>query len=683
MGLFKIQSLTMAIQMGEHVAVNAEVGELIGISQEYDYPTPPAPEILLPTFPIPGTPIWITPRLLFFAKATGNVQAAVSDGLAQDASVELGASYSNGTWAPIDQRTSNFENTPPSLDGGLTLKGALGARFDFLVYHMAGPSIGVDIYSQFSADVSQNPWWTWTAGIEGPIAFHVTAFGYSLKDYDLGDVFNFSWLVKQANGGLLPSDVAPVLSSVSPNSALVGNTVTSLSLVGSNFVPDSVVALNGVPLSTTFVDAGDLTATLPGGLLVLDGVYPITVTNPDVSGATSSPANFTVTGALVSVSPSTAQVPGSGKQQFTATVLGPSNHAVTWSVNGVSGGNSTVGTISAAGLYTAPTTVPNPATVTVTATSQAFPSVSGSASVTIGPYIEKPVYSFTSLSDGAAPSAPLIQAGDGFYYGTAQVGGANGYGTVFKVDSTGNVTPLRQLSVTDGAYPTAALVEGSDGYFYGTTFAEGNSSCRTIPRFTGCGTVFKMDSSRNFTTLHSFSGGTEGAGPETGLIIGTDGYLYGTTGYGGTYNSGTVFKMDSHGNVNTLYSFSGGTDGSFPEGGLTQANDGYFYGTTLSGGDLSCEIWPIPGCGTIFKIDSAGKFTTLYSFTGGPDGANPIEDLIQATDGYFYGTSLFGGDTSCTVSGYAGCGAIFRIDSTGILTPLHQFSGGAADRPSV
>jgi hypothetical protein len=420
MDFFEIKSLTLAIQMGEHVAVNSEIGELIGISKEFD-----AAPIQLPSFSVvvPGLPfpIWFTPQLVFYASANGDVMAALSAGLAQDASLKIGASYTNGAWAAVNDRTNNFGYAPPSLDGGLSIKGALGARVDFLIYRTVGPSIGVDIYSQFDANTAENPWWTWTAGIEGPIAFHVQVFGHSLADYDVGDVFNFSWVLKQASSGFLVSDVTPVLNSVLPPSAQVASADVPLSLSGSNFVPDSIASFNGTFLPTNFIDSNDLAATLPGGLLYMDGAFPITVTNPDISGAISGPFDFSVTGAVVRVLPSTAQLPATSVQQFGAVVLGPSNTVVNWGVNGVVGGNSTVGTISASGLYTAPSAVPNPATVTVTATSQAVPSASGSASVTIGPYTEKPLYSFTSLTDGAAPSAPLILASDGYYYGTAQI----------------------------------------------------------------------------------------------------------------------------------------------------------------------------------------------------------------------------------------------------------------------
>jgi uncharacterized repeat protein (TIGR03803 family) len=325
-----------------------------------------------------------------------------------------------------------------------------------------------------------------------------------------------------------------------------------------------------------------------------------------------------------------------------------------------------VGTISAAGLYTAPATVP--ASATVTATSQASPKVNSSASVKIGAFNEKLVYSFTGLTDGAAPTAALIQGSDGHYYGTAQLGGTNGDGTVFKVDSSGNVTPLHEFSGKDGANPLGALIQASDGYFYGTTNLGGAKSE---------GTIFKLDLSGNLTTLYSFTGGADGGQPSGSLIQASDGYLYGATLVGGASGAGVVFRTDTSGNITTLYSFSGGADGYGPEGSLIQSTDGYFYGVTQNGGDLTCEILPTSGCGTIFRTDSTGNLTTLYSFTGGADGANPSEALLQGRDGFFYGTTLYGGNSSCSLSAYSGCGTIFRIDSKGNFTTLHEFSGGS------
>ncbi len=396
---------------------------------------------------------------------------------------------------------------------------------------------------------------------------------------------------------------------------------------------------------------------------------PVIVTNPTPGGGTSNEVNFTVSStcsALLTVAPSTAQLLVNGQQQFTAKVTGTLKTAVNWSVNGVAGGNATVGTITATGLYTAPATVPAPATVT--ATSQAFPKVNSSASVKIGAFNEKLVYSFTGRADGAAPSAALIQSSDGYYYGTAQLGGANGDGTVLKVDSSGNVTPLHEFSGKDGANPLGALIQASDGSFYGTTSLGGAKSE---------GTIFKMDSSGNLTTLYSFTGGADGGQPSGSLIQASDGYLYGATLVGGVSGAGVVFRTDTSGNITTLYFFSGGADGHGPAGSLIQSTDGYFYGVTQNGGNLTCEILPTSGCGTIFRIDSAGNLTTLYSFTGGADGANPSVALLQGRDGFFYGTTLYGGNSTCSVSSYTGCGTIFKIDSKGNFTPLHEFSGGS------
>jgi len=397
------------------------------------------------------------------------------------------------------------------------------------------------------------------------------------------------------------------------------------------------------------------------------GTHTITATSSFDGSTGSATVTVIVPTVTVTVSPASAQVPVNGLQQFSAAVANTSNTAVTWSANGVPGGNSTVGTISFAGLYTAPAKIPSPATVTVTATSQADSTKSGSATVTIGSYTNQTLYSFTSLSDGAAPSAPLIQAEDGNFYGTTQVGGTYGDGTIFKVDSAGNVTTLHEFDGSDGANPIAPVVQANDGNFYGTTDWGGDYDE---------GAFFRIDSSGNFESLYSFTGGDDGGDVAGGLIQATDGYLYGTTFHGGTYAGGTVFRMNLSGNITTLYSFTGGTDGYGAEGSLIQASDGYFYGVTQNGGNQSCAAFGGTGCGTVFRMDSDGNLETLYTFAGGLDGAQPEESLIQASDGDFYGTTLFGGDSSCSVSSYTGCGTIFKIDSSGDFTLLHDFTGG-------
>jgi uncharacterized repeat protein (TIGR03803 family) len=238
--------------------------------------------------------------------------------------------------------------------------------------------------------------------------------------------------------------------------------------------------------------------------------------------------------------------------------------------------------------------------------------------------------------DGAQPDAALIQGSDRKLYGTTQGGGANGFGTVFKITLSGTLTTLynfcAQTNCTDGSEPTAQLVQAIDGNFYGTTY-EGTTSqsCSS-----GCGTVFKITPRGVLTTLHSFDG-TDGNSVVAGLIQGTDGSLYGTTQLGGAYGNGTIFKITPAGVFTTLHSFDG-TDGSNVYAGLTQATDGNLYGATYYGG-TNTE-------GTVFRITPGGTLTTLYSFCAQAnctDGATPSGGLMQATNGKLYGTTVYGG----------------------------------------
>jgi uncharacterized repeat protein (TIGR03803 family) len=308
------------------------------------------------------------------------------------------------------------------------------------------------------------------------------------------------------------------------------------------------------------------------------------------------------------------------------------------------------------------------------------------------------LYSFcaqTGCPDGDVPAVTLMQATDGnLYGGTAKGGNVNTYlpcydagcGTLFNITTSGTLSTLVDFDSGDGFGP-GALVQGTDGNLYGTTNAGGgNSFCNGI----GCGTVFKFSPTGTLTTLYIFcsqSNCADGAVPTGALVQGTDGNFYGTTDTGGAYSTcqsdcggGTVFKITPSGTLTTLYSFcaqTGCPDDEGPVGGLIQATDGNFYGTTVQGGANSSVCG---GCGgTIFKMTPSGTLTSLYSFscsnTGTqiicPDGAAPETGLIQATDGNFYGTTLDGGANS---SGCSGCGGtIFKITPTGALTTLYGF----------
>lgn len=622
--------------------------------------------------PVPGLPmVWVTPEISVFVGASGDIATGFSTEAAEAGSITGGVTYSSGQWMSVQPTPSlQFSYTPPVIDASVEAKAYAGVEMDLDVWNLLGPSFKPDGYLDFNADIAANPWWTLTGGVEGPMSLDVSFLGEDVASYDLGDMFNYSKIIKSASGPFSPSSSNPAIQSLSPTRATAGGPGFTLNVIGSNFVPGAAVNFGNTALTTMWVNSANLTAAVPAAAIFQAGAIPVTVTNPGAGAGTSTASSFTITQPAITlaITPTTAQIPVKALQQFTATVTNTSNTAVDWSVNGVAGGSATVGTISTSGLYVAPATVPNPATINITATSQADTSVSASAAVTIGPYSTKTLYSFTSLSDGAAPSAPLIQGKDGNFYGTTQMGGTYGDGTVFKVDMAGNVTTLHEFSGSDGSNSIAPLVQANDGNFYGETPSGGAYSD---------GTVFKIDSSGNFALLYSFTGGSDGGDVVGGLIQAKDNYLYGTAFLGGAHNSGAVFRMDLTGNITTLYSFTGGADGYGPIG-LIQGTDGLFYGGTQNGGDTSCTSGPGTGCGTIFKIDSSGNLQTLHTFAGGEDGAEIDEPLFQSpSDGYFYGTAVFGGDPSCSASTYTGCGTIFKIDSAGDFTPLHSFTGAA------
>src|SRR5262249_15397814 len=146
------------------------------------------------------------------------------------------------------------------------------------------------------------------------------------------------------------------------------------------------------------------------------------------------------------------------------------------------------------------------------------------------------------------------------------------------------------------------------------------------------GTIFRFSPTGTFTPLFSFGGGSFGTFPYGGLVQVTNGPLagnfYGTTFSGGAYGNGTIFRMaiaGSSGTVSFLYSFTGGADGAFPTAGLTLGSDGNFYGTAFAGGQSAS--------GAVFKMTPAGVVTSLHQFTGGPDGGFPYAGLNFGSDG--------------------------------------------------
>jgi len=284
---------------------------------------------------------------------------------------------------------------------------------------------------------------------------------------------------------------------------------------------------------------------------------------------------------------------------------------------------------------------------------------------------EKVLYSFTGTPDGASPYAGVVRDAAGNLYGTTWAGGASGgCGAVYKV-SRGKEAVLYSFNGSDGCQPTAGLILDKAGNLYGTAEGGGPS---------GFGAVFKLDTNGTETVLHFFTGSPDGLAPFAGLVMDAAGNLYGTTAYGGDpncYNAvgescGVVFKVDTSGTETVLYSFTGGgTDGENPAAGLIFDAKGNLYATTENGG--YCQASDM-GCGTVFKVDAAGKETMLYSFNGRPDGANPLGGVVRDAKGRLYGTTAGGGDF--------GAGTVFRVGTAGKDNVLRSFQGGTNDGAS-
>jgi uncharacterized repeat protein (TIGR03803 family) len=279
------------------------------------------------------------------------------------------------------------------------------------------------------------------------------------------------------------------------------------------------------------------------------------------------------------------------------------------------------------------------------------------------------LHTFTGGADGGAPKAGLIRDSAGNFYGTTYSGGTGpfgGDGVVFELTGT-TETVLYTFTGRDGSHPAAALVRDTAGNLYGTTFYGGTAAC-------SCGTVFEIDSTGDETVLYSFTGGADGKFPQGGLIRDGLGNLYGTASEGGTVNCdnstdgcGVLFKVNPTGTESVLYSFAGGASGGTPLGGLVPDSTGNVYGTAFSAGNQSRKCALNHGCGVVYQVSKTGRQTVLYTFTNGKDGANPVGDLVPDSAGNLYGTTKLGGN---------GFGVVFKVGATGGETTLYSFTGG-------
>ncbi len=317
----------------------------------------------------------------------------------------------------------------------------------------------------------------------------------------------------------------------------------------------------------------------------------------------------------------------------------------------------------------------------------------GSSGITCGAIVrlsstgqETVLKSFGDVAnDGYRPQDKLMQGQDGALYGVTAFGGAHGKGTIFRLTLSGNYSILYSFgdTLTDGITPVGSLVQGPDGSLYGATSIGGKNTCFQVPSagpsVGNCGTIFRLAPNGKLSTVYDFGAtASDGVQPTGSLLLANDGYLYGTTENGGanacsstgaTNNCGTVFRLSTTGSLTTIHSFgSGSSDGIAPQGGLIEASDGAFYGTTVSGGGGRCG--GIFGCGTVFRISASGSFSVIYAFalTDRADGYGPSPHLIQADDGFLYGTTGSGGATQGDLEGTA-----FRLSLGGTKTILYSF----------
>jgi len=302
-------------------------------------------------------------------------------------------------------------------------------------------------------------------------------------------------------------------------------------------------------------------------------------------------------------------------------------------------------------------------------------------------WTEAVLYSFLNGSDGANPYGPLVLDKEGNLYGITYGGGASNLGTVFELspDSSGGWTKTTIYSFAggrDGSSPFGGLISDSRGDLYGFTLSGGTGSC---DNGNGCGTVFELrrsQSSWKEVVVFRFRGDNSGSLPRA-LTLDQTGNLYGTTSEGGKGSSGVVFKLaHSAGGwtESVLHAFSGGSDGSTPEGGVSIDDAGNLYGTTFSGSGGGCP----EGCGLVFELTPVekGRWRELvvHRFEQNTrGGVNPDTSLIFDQAGNLYGGTN-GGDAY-------GEGVVFELmqnfDGKWVESVIQNFFGENGSSPGT
>jgi uncharacterized repeat protein (TIGR03803 family) len=477
------------------------------------------------------------------------------------------------------------------------------------------------------------------------------------------------------NGGVAGAGVIFRVNINSPGLQISAQPIAQDAYLGAN-VFFSVAVIGNAPFAyqwkengTNLTDGGNISGSATRVLTILNvglansGLYSVLVTNTGNSvlsdgaalGVIESPPQITM-------QPASQDLLVGESALFTVTVVGDLPLSYQWQENGtnltdggqVSGSASSALTINNLvetnnGIYSViisnaiASATSEGAVLTVFALSSTGTTVAA-------------LHSFTGGDDGGVPNG-LVLGANGLLYGTTQNGGAYGDGTVFSLSINGTFTTLASFDGTNGAMPVASLIQGANGLFYGTTQLGGSNSS---------GTVFSINTNGNINSLYSFAASNGSVGPFTSLVRDAAGNFYGASSNNAVPDGGDIFKMTPGGQLATLYSFPGTTNGTLPSGALALGTDGNFYGMTTNGGAY--------GYGSVFKMTAAGMVTNIYSFTGLEDGFSPAGQLALGTDGNFYGVTAF---NNIVYQGTKNLfyGTVFKITPGGVLTTLYMLDG--------
>lgn len=266
--------------------------------------------------------------------------------------------------------------------------------------------------------------------------------------------------------------------------------------------------------------------------------------------------------------------------------------------------------------------------------------------------VQTVIHSYTEqMTNCFSCEAPPTETTNGTLYGTTTGGGADGWGTIYRIQGGNEYQLMHEFSGVLGGQPQHGLVQASDGNLYGVTAYGGRFDEGVLYRFSPRGRYVVVDDFGN------------GKGKEASSVMqASDGRLYGTTTSGGRFNEGTIFRVNTGGKIDTVFSFSKARyqGVAFPSNKLLEATDGNLYGVTYSGG--------INGTGAVYRFGRGGDFQVVYSFgpVGSGDGSVPNGPLTQGADGALYGVTFEGG-----ASNY---GTVFRLTLDGRLSLLHEFS---------